>query len=112
MDLEQVVTNTLNVLGFFFASQPWFVAVRGITVAAITTIEIGANTGKIDKDKKKAAAIEQIDKACKELGVYKSINRGIIMSLAGPAIDTIIWVLNTFFPGWNDALKQMQESTK
>ena len=112
MNLEQIATNVFNVLGFFLSEQPWFAAARSITIAAITTVEIGTQAGKVEKDKKKIAAINQIDKSCEELGVYKIVNRSIIMSLVGPAIDTTIWALNTFFPGWNDALKKPQESTK
>lgn len=101
---EKTVNNILNTMGFFFSSQSWFIALKSIISVAITTIEVASSDGKVEKANKKAEAIKQINRSCEQLGLYKLINKNIVMTFAGPVIDTIIWALNTFVPGWDKEL--------
>ncbi len=103
-DVEQTVSTVLNVLGIFFSTKPWFIALKSIVVVAIVTMEVAAANGSVEKQNKKAEALKQIDQSCEQLGIYNMINKDLVMTFAGPVIDVAIWALNTFVPGWNQQL--------
>ena len=67
-------------------------------------MEVAAANGSVEKQNKKAEALKQIDQACEQLGIYKMVSKNVVMTLAGPVIDAIIWALNTFAPGWEKEL--------
>ena len=105
MDLEMATNTVLMIAAPFFGSQPWFQALKSILMFIVPTMEAAAANGKIEKDKKKEEAMKALDKACKKFGVYKSVPQDFIHWIAGPAIDGIILLMNTFAPGWEKSVK-------
>lgn len=111
-NVEQTVNNVMGILGMFFSTQPWFTILKNIVAIAITTVEAASATGSIEKQNKKTEAIKQIDQSCEKLGIYKMINKNLVMTFVGPVIDAIIWALNTFAPGWDKELTAANAENK